>query len=368
MTADTPGPPLHLFISYARADRERLLQLRAVLKSLHHEVRVDDRLTVGQEWWNEICQQIRNCDVMVVALSPALVESQASINERDYARALGKVLLPVLLRPVRPESLPPDLALLLPVDYTEPGVDADSELAEALDKLPASPALPEPLPPTPELPMSYLSSLSAPVRAETLSREDQLALVSRLRAALDNEGQRDTARELLRVLHSREDLYSDAGREIEAIGLPEERYARAASSDPIRPLPQAPSMPPLADHRPKRRGGLLRRWASRRHRSEWATDHAAPDGVVGASPAATTPPAYPLIQCEPVWVAYEEQRVVIGLTHRQLSSLSSTGAVVGADETEPINDLTVSLLLDPASIQLADGMPEFVKVDEASGC
>ena len=76
---------------------------------------------MGQEWWAEILNQIRLSEAIVVALPPGLLESPASAAERGYAVQLGKVLLPVCLRPVRNEFLPPDLAPLQIVDYCTPG-------------------------------------------------------------------------------------------------------------------------------------------------------------------------------------------------------------------------------------------------------
>jgi len=198
--SDTLRSTRPLFVTYARADRELVVGLRSGLQRLRHEVWLDDRLTVGEVWWAEITRQIRQCEAMVVAVSPALLESQASTVERDYAIKLGKVLLPVCLRPVNTELLPPDLAPLQLVDYCNPGPDAAFELADALANLPRSPKLPDPLPPPPAIPMSYLTSLSARVRAPSLTLDDQLVLVSKLRASLAKETERKTALELLRIL------------------------------------------------------------------------------------------------------------------------------------------------------------------------
>src|SRR5664280_3831972 len=82
---------------------------------------LDKRLSVGQEWWAEILNQIRLSEAIVVALPPGLLESPASAAERGYAVQMGKVLLPVCLRTVRNELLPPDLAPLQIVDYCTPG-------------------------------------------------------------------------------------------------------------------------------------------------------------------------------------------------------------------------------------------------------
>src|ERR1035437_9211395 len=113
-------------------DRDLVDRLAAGLQRLGHEVWLDKRLSVGQEWWAEILNQIRLSEAIVVALSPGLLESPASAAERGYAVQLGKVLLPVCLRTVRNELLPPDLAPLQIVDYCTPGPEAAFELADAL--------------------------------------------------------------------------------------------------------------------------------------------------------------------------------------------------------------------------------------------
>ena len=65
-------------------------------------------------------------------------------------------------------------------------------------------------------------------------------------------------------------------------------------------------------------------------------------------------PAYPLIACNPVWVTDEEESVTIGLTSRVLGMIGGTGAVVDSEEVE-VDDLTVTVMLDPRSVVLAAG-------------
>lgn len=257
-TAEQTSRTRRLFITYAREDRELVQQLRGGLERLRHEVWVDDRLSVGQEWWAEILEQVRRCDALIVALSPALLESQASATERAYARQLGKVLLPVSVRPVPPELLPADLARLQIVDYCTPGAPAAFELADALAHVPPSPPLPEPLPPDPEIPLSYLTDLAARVQASTLSVDDQLALVGRLETALGKRSEREPARELLLALQRRDDLYHVPARQIERVLAEDEQTTGeahggnvAGSGGPAPPSPErrhgpAPPPPPTS--------------------------------------------------------------------------------------------------------------------------
>jgi hypothetical protein len=204
-------------MSYGREDRQLIAGLRAGLQRLRHEVWVDDRLGGGQEWWAEILRQIELCDAIVVAVSPALLESQACAAERLYAQQLGKAVLPVCVRRVRNELLPPDLAPLHVIDYCDPGVDAAFELANAVIHIPTSPALPHPMPAPPVIPVSYLSDLTVRVHATTLTLDEQLAIVARLGAALRKEAERGPALELLNSLQQRDDLYVVPAREIEKL-------------------------------------------------------------------------------------------------------------------------------------------------------
>jgi hypothetical protein len=181
--------------------------LRNGLLRLQHNVWIDDRLALGQAWWDEILHQIRICDAMVVAVSPSLLESQAGSREREYALRLGKPILPVCLRAVSMQLLPPDLAELQFVDYCTPGPDAAFQLAFALGNLPVSDPLPVPLPTPPAVPVSYLSGLAVKVGAPSLTLDEQFTLVAKLRAALGKPAERDAAFQLLRSLRDREDLY-----------------------------------------------------------------------------------------------------------------------------------------------------------------
>jgi hypothetical protein len=230
-----PGS-LHLFVTYAREDRSLVDRLRVGLQRLRAEVWIDDRLVVGEAWWDVILRQIRQSDAILVAVSPALLQSQASWLEREYARRLGKVILPVSVRPVRPELLPPDLAAVQMVDYSDPDASAAFELADALAHLPRSPELPDPLPEPPPVPLSYLSDLTARVRAPALTLDEQLALVARLRSALGKPAEHVPALELLLTLQRREDLYIGPAREIDSI-LAADNAAVAAARD-VDPSPE----------------------------------------------------------------------------------------------------------------------------------
>ena len=219
MAVESPArtTSLRLFLSYTRQDREEAKALARGLERLGHHVWLDDRLSGGQPWWDEIVAQIRACDAMVIAVSPEVVDSTAVTAERDYAEALGKPLLPILIKPVSVDLLPPDLARLQFVDFTNPEPMTAFELGGALAALPPAPRLPESPPKVPPVPISYLSDLTARVHKGSLDLDEQLAIVARLRTAVRQSSDEASARQLLLALRRRDDLLHVAAREIDEI-------------------------------------------------------------------------------------------------------------------------------------------------------
>jgi hypothetical protein len=54
-----------------------------------HEVRVDSELAGGQVWWDEICKQIRECSLFLLAVTPRLIRSDACGRESVIPRCTG---------------------------------------------------------------------------------------------------------------------------------------------------------------------------------------------------------------------------------------------------------------------------------------
>ncbi|MEU7811081.1 TIR domain-containing protein [Pseudonocardia sp. NPDC049154] len=256
------------FLSYARADQEAVHALEQGLEALHYQIWIDRKLDGGQAWWDEILARIRACDLMIAAVSPALLESEAAAREREYARKLGKPLLPILVAPIMTDLLPPDLAPLQLIDYTQVGPLTGFHLAGALAALPAAPPLPDPAPSPPPVPVSYLSGLADRVRAQSLTVEEQLALVAMLRVALARLREHDAALELLEALRQRRDLYYSTWQAVEEL-LQRERAVGPIDNKSSGPGPQArlPSGTPREESAAAPPG-----WypdPSRRHQFRW---------------------------------------------------------------------------------------------------
>jgi hypothetical protein len=227
------GESRQIFISYARSDAERVDALVEGLRQLRYDAWIDAELTGGQAWWDTVLSQIRASSAVLVGLSPAALESIAVRREYEYAYAVGRSLLPVVVNRVRLETLPSLLARLQVVDYCQPDMKSAFALAAALAALPTPRALPQPLPEPPPIPISYLSGLKERSQAATLSMDEQLALVARLKVALDRASERTAAEEVLRSLQSRDDLYQVSAREIETI-LPPLSLGEPAPVEPAK--------------------------------------------------------------------------------------------------------------------------------------
>ena len=126
-------------LSYSRQSKDIVRTLAEDIQALGHIVWFDQELSGGQGWWDQILEQVRNCEVFVFALDPESLNSTACKREYQYAAALGKPILPVLVADgVSTNLLPPALAAIQFVDYDEQDRSAGLRLARALTTLPSA--------------------------------------------------------------------------------------------------------------------------------------------------------------------------------------------------------------------------------------
>ncbi len=55
------------------------------VRALGHVVWLDEELSGGQVWWDEILAKIRECEALLFLVSPSSVESEACLLELHYA-------------------------------------------------------------------------------------------------------------------------------------------------------------------------------------------------------------------------------------------------------------------------------------------
>ena len=86
-----------VFISYSRLDREFVGQLREALAAQKQDVWIDwESIPPSQAWWNEIQKGIAGANNFVVVISPNAMASPICQLEIEYARKIGKRIIPVL--------------------------------------------------------------------------------------------------------------------------------------------------------------------------------------------------------------------------------------------------------------------------------
>jgi hypothetical protein len=255
MTESATGPAVaatdrhqqKIFVSYARQDRDKIRNVVEGLRLLGNDVWFDEELSGGQAWWDTILQRIRSADVFVQTITPSSARSQACESERHYATAVGKPVLPVFLEELPTSILPSDLAVLQAVDYLDESPERRAfRLAGALQRLPATPPLPEQLPAPPPVPLSYLVELSDQLRTPSLTLDEQMQIVSRLRKAVAEPEDHAAALELLRQLKARSDLYYAVVADVDRLRT-EIEEARAGPAPAPAP---APAPPPQAEPEP----------------------------------------------------------------------------------------------------------------------
>jgi serine/threonine kinase PknH len=210
-----------LFISYSSQDRSTVDALTAALRRAQQQVWFDQELGGGDSWWNKILEQIRSCDVFVVALSNNWLQSKPSQYELRYAQALNRSILPVRIGDVDSMRVNP-LAALQIIDYRNPTVDAGIQLVTAVHSLQAKPQpLPDPLPEEPPVPFGYITRLGNTLAEKELSPQQQLQLLVELRQGFDEDGDDPSARgdigQLLRMLRLRHDVTYRTRTEIDNV-------------------------------------------------------------------------------------------------------------------------------------------------------
>ena len=236
-----------LFVSYSSQDRSVIEPLATALRRARQQVWFDEDLGGGEAWWNEILQQIRSCEVFVVALSNHSLESKPCAAEWHYAQALDRPILPVRVGPVDSMRANP-LAALQVIDYQNPTVDTGIQLVTAVHQLAAQQRpLPSPLPDEPPVPFAYLMRLSGTLAEQALDPLQQTHLLTELKSGLEEDGNDPAARNdiarLLRMLRDRRDVTYRTRTEIDELLT----SVDATQSAPVAPQ-AAPASRPQHEH------------------------------------------------------------------------------------------------------------------------
>lgn len=199
-----------MFVSYSRRDKKAIKSLTEALQNAREQVWLDQELLGGDEWWRTILDQIRGCDVFIVALSRHYDESKACQAELRYAQDLKRPILPVQIGPLKSMQLNPLAAVQL-IDFRDPTLKTGIELTVAVHQARAQlQPLPSPLPDEPPVPFGYLVGTAAILSAtDPLAPEEQSAVFTQLKSGFREAGRDDKVRrdvvQLLRTLRDHPD-------------------------------------------------------------------------------------------------------------------------------------------------------------------
>ena len=108
MTQKEKGKPtLRVFFSYAMEDRAYGLKVRRLLSQrLNLRVFTADTLSAGEDWESKLRNELTQCDIFVVLLSPNAIASSWVLHELGAAWALEKPIISVVTHPEMSDQIP----------------------------------------------------------------------------------------------------------------------------------------------------------------------------------------------------------------------------------------------------------------------
>ena len=158
----------NIFISYSRVDKAKVGSIASDVKVLGHDVWFDNDLTGGQNWWDQIIENIQKSDIFILVLSQAALDSYPCRNEYEYADSLDKIILPVLVtNDISINLLPPALGKIQLIDYQKSDKNSALALLKALSGFTVFKKLPHPLPLIPLAPISNLGELLSIIESQS---------------------------------------------------------------------------------------------------------------------------------------------------------------------------------------------------------
>ena len=86
------------FLSYSRTNKDFALKLARELKAEGLSVWLDQLdIPTGSRWDREVEKALKECEIFMIILTPASINSENVLDEIGYAIDNGKRILPVLL-------------------------------------------------------------------------------------------------------------------------------------------------------------------------------------------------------------------------------------------------------------------------------
>ncbi|MEM6611666.1 MAG: TIR domain-containing protein [Cyanobacteria bacterium P01_C01_bin.72] len=111
---------LEVFISYSRVDADFARQLNDTLTEVGKFTWFDqESIATGADFQQEIYRGIEQCNNFLFVISPAAIASKYCNAEVEYAHSLNKRIITVVYQPVAAKDLPPTLAKIQWLDFSQ---------------------------------------------------------------------------------------------------------------------------------------------------------------------------------------------------------------------------------------------------------
>jgi tetratricopeptide (TPR) repeat protein len=116
-----------VFISHSSLDQKAADDIKAVLAGLGFDrVFLDfDKVTgigAGENWEKRLYEELARCHAVVLILTPNWLASKWCFAELQQARALGKVILPIIFSPIGDSYVLPDIQAVDLIDWKQEGL------------------------------------------------------------------------------------------------------------------------------------------------------------------------------------------------------------------------------------------------------
>jgi serine/threonine kinase PknH len=243
-----------VFVSHAQrnADSPELAGLIRDLNRLSTSVWIDQDLTGGQPWWDQILEEIRACDVFIFVVTNESIQSKPCEAEVNWAIANKRPILPIKITEVPEWRVREPVASSQIIDYTRRGAAGDAAidcllaLRGAIDRF-SSRAIeppPDPAPPAPDVPFSTLRRLQPFLDAGDLPLTNQEEFMRQVRIHRDDvDSDRLSLIEVLNQFRSRPDtaysvvieidgMLAELTKELEVVVKDTQAQSRTAENRP----------------------------------------------------------------------------------------------------------------------------------------
>src|ERR1700752_3291003 len=117
-----------IFISYSGLDRPIASDVKTALKQFGFEqVFLDfDKETgidAGENWEKRLYEELSRCHAVILVVTPNWLNAKWCFAELTQARSMGKVILPVVCKPVGERFVLPDIQSVDLLDWNADGLE-----------------------------------------------------------------------------------------------------------------------------------------------------------------------------------------------------------------------------------------------------